>query len=164
MIGIVGVDLFVVGAVVLLTAGVVGSLVPAIPGAVLSLAGVYLYWWGTGYTEPTLIVVGFLTLGGLFAIGFDWLGGAFASRAGGASTTTMLLAGVVGFALVFVAGPLGIILGIGATVFVVEYVRGASAGASIRAAGYAAAGVLASAVVQLLVTASMLLIILLVAL
>lgn len=159
-----GIDLFVIGAFGLLAVGVFGSLVPAIPGAALSLAGVFLYWWGTGFTEPTLLVVGFLTLGGVFAIAFDWVGGAVASRAGGASTTTMLLAGFVGIALVFIAGPLGIILGIGATVFVVEYLRGASAGASIRAAGYAAAGVLASAVVQLLVTATMLLIMLVVVL
>lgn len=164
MTTLLGVDVVVLLAFGLLVAGAVGSVVPAVPGAALSLVGVYVYWWGSSYGAPTPLVLGFLTLGGLFALAFDWLGGAVASRAGGASTRTMLVAGAVGLLLVFVAGPFGILVGIGATVFAAEYLRGASARASIRAAGYATLGVLASAVVQLLVTVSMLFVMLWVAL
>lgn len=164
MTAVLGVDLPVLVAFGLLVAGVVGSVLPAVPGAGLSLAGVLLFWWHAGYAEPTALVLVVLVLGGLFAVAFDWLGGALASRAGGASTRTMAVAGVVGFLLVFVAGPLGILLGIGGTVFAAEYLRGASAGASVRAAAYATAGVLASALVQLFVTLSILLVMLWVAL
>ena len=38
----------VVLAFALLVGGVVGSLVPQVPGALLSLAGVFAYWYATG--------------------------------------------------------------------------------------------------------------------
>lgn len=155
-----GLEVLTIAAFALLVAGVVGSLVPAVPGALLSLAGVYLYWWHTGYAEPHVVWLALLTLGGLLALAFDWLGGAVATSAGGGSTRSTAAAGVVGFLLFFVAGPLGVIAGVAGTVFVLEYVGGDSAAASLRVAAYATAGILASAVVQVLVTLSMLLLML----
>lgn len=151
-----GIDLLVVLAFLLLIAGVVGSVVPAVPGAALSLVGVYLYWWQSGYAEPSILVLVILTLAGLLAIAFDWLGGAVATKASGGSTWSTLAAGVVGLALFFVAGPLGVIAGVAATVFLVEYLGGQTPEESLRTAAYSTVGILASAVVQLLVTLSIL--------
>lgn len=157
MTGVLGVDLLVVVAFLLLVAGVVGSVVPAIPGAALSLAGVYLYWWQSGYAEPHLVWLVALTVAGLLAVAFDWLGGAVATKAGGGSARSTFAAGVVGFVLFFVAGPLGVIVGVAGTVFALEVLGGESTSASLRTAAYATAGILASAVVQLLITVSILL-------
>lgn len=154
MTAVLGVDVVVLVAFGLLLAGVVGSVVPVLPGAALSLVGVYVYWWGSGYAEPHVAVLALLTLGGLFAVVFDWIGGAVATKASGGSTRSTAAAGVVGFLLFFVAGPLGVLLGVAGTVFALEYVGGDSTTASLRTAAYATAGVLASAVVQLLVTLS----------
>lgn len=156
MSAILGVDLLVFVAFGLLVAGVVGSVVPMLPGALLSLAGVYLYWWNSGYVEPHVIWLGVLTIAGVLAVAFDWLGGAIATRVGGGSTRSTIAAAVVGFVLFFVAGPLGVIVGIAGTVFVLEYRGSGSTSASLRAAAYATIGVLASGVVQLLVTFSIL--------
>ncbi len=62
---VLGIDPFVVLAVVLATAGFFGSFVPFVPGAVLSLAGVYTYWFSTGYTDPGAVVLALLTVVGV---------------------------------------------------------------------------------------------------
>jgi len=158
-----GVDPLVLVAFTLLIAGVLGSLLPVLPGPALSLAGVYLYWWTTGYAEPVLLVLLALTLVGLVGVVVDLFGGALGARAGGASATTTAVAAAVGVALFFVAGPVGIVLGVAGTVFVVEFLRERDARASLTAAVYATLGVLASAVVQALLTLSILVAMVLVA-
>ena len=72
------------------------------------------------------------------------------------SFCTALVAGVVGFVLLFVLGPLGLFLGVAGTVFVIEYLEHEDAEESVRRALYATVGVLASSVVQVLLTLSML--------
>lgn len=149
-------DLFFAIAVVLLLAGVAGSVVPVVPGAGLSLAGVYLYWWSTGYARPGASVLVAFTLVGAGAIVADQFGGALAAGVGGASLKTTAVASVVSIPLLFVAGPVGLVFGIAGTVFAAEFYRTRSAGRGARAAAFAAVGVLGSAVVQLLVTLSLL--------
>lgn len=138
----------------LLVAGVVGSLVPQVPGAPISIAGVYCYWFATG--EPGPILLAALTLVGLLTWVIDFAGGAVAARVGGASTKTAVLAGVVGLVLFFVTGPLGIILGVALTVFVVEFYRQQNARKGLKAALVTTAGMLASGVAQAALTGSIL--------
>ena len=150
------VDTVLVGlAFILLVAGVVGSLVPQVPGALLSLAGVYSYWYATGRPGLGLLVT--LTLVGVLTWVVDFAGGAIAARAGGASTTTAVLAGVVALVLFFVTGPLGVILGVALTVFVVEFYRQRDARKGLQATLVTTAGMLASSFVQALLTGSILL-------
>ncbi|WP_413229573.1 DUF456 domain-containing protein [Haloarcula salinisoli] len=145
----------VVLAFLLLVGGVVGSLVPQVPGALLSLAGVFTHWYATG--EPGLGLLVALVIVGVLTLVVDWFGGAIAARAGGASNTTALLAGVVALVLFFVTGPLGIILGVAATVFAVEFYRQQDARQGLKAALVTTAGMLASSVAQALLTGSILL-------
>ena len=152
----------VVLAFLLLAGGVVGSLVPQVPGALFSLAGVFTYWYATG--EPGLLVLIGLTLVAVVTWVVDFAGGAIAARAGGASTTTAVLAGVVGVVLFFVASPLGAILGVAVTVFAVEFYRQQDARKGLKAALVTTVGMLASSVVQTLLTGSILLAVLGVAL
>lgn len=140
----------------LLVAGVIGSAVPGIPGALLSIAGVLTFWWQSGYADPPLLVLVGLVLVGVLALAVDLFAGMVGARAGGASTTTTLVAGVVGFALFFVAGPVGVLAGVGGTVFALELRASADVAASTRAAVYTSAAVLASTVVQVLLTLAIL--------
>lgn len=140
----------------LCVAGVVGSVVPGLPGAVFSLSGVLFYWWQSGYAEPgTLLLVVLLGLA-ILALLTDWFGGAAAAKASGASTMTTVAAGVVGLLLLFVAGPLGVVLGIGGTVFALEYREHGDPEASLRTAAYTTVGMLASALVQAMLTGAVL--------
>lgn len=147
-------------AVALLVAGVVGSIVPGLPGASLSLLGVLLYWWQSGFTRPGLVVLAALLGLGLLALIADWFGGAASAKVGGASTRTVVLAAIVGFLLLFVAGPLGVLVGIAGTVFLFELRASGDPRASLRAAAFTTVGMLASAVVQALLTGAMLVLVL----
>ncbi|KAB1194850.1 DUF456 family protein [Haloferax sp. MBLA0076] len=149
-------DLFFWVALALLVLGVVGSVLPLLPGAVLSVAGVLVYWWSTGFTDPGLLGLFSLLFVGVVAVATDYGAGFIAARVGGASTRTSILAGVVGFILLFVLGPLGMFLGVAGTVFVIEYLEHEDAEESGRRALYTTVGVLASSVVQVLLTLSML--------
>lgn len=157
-----GVEFLVLLAVALLLGGVVGSVAPLVPGAVLSLAGVYLYWWHTGYTDPGLLALAGLTLVGVFAMVIDLLASALAASLSGASRRTTAAAGLVGALLFLVAGPLGTLLGIAGTVFALERQGGTDPRRSLKIAAGTTLGVLASALVQALLTLSILVAMLLV--
>ncbi len=154
----------VVLAFALLLVGIAGSVLPLVPGPLSSLAGVYVFWYATGYSRPGLFVLAVLTLVGLAGLVFEYAGGAVTAKAGGASTTTAMVATVVGIALALVSGPVGLVLGVLATVFAVEFWRQRDAAASARSAAYAVVGVLASSVVQVVLTTAMLVAVALVAL
>lgn len=143
-------------ALALLFAGIVGGALPGLPGPALSIAGVLGYWWATGYAAPgTAVVVGLVLLG-LVGLAADWLAAPLGAKAGGASTRTTAIAGVVGFALLFVLGPLGVLVGVGGTVFALELRDSGDPEASLRAAAATTAAVLGSALAQALVTGAML--------
>lgn len=150
------VDVVLLLAVGLLVAGVVGSVLPAMPGALLSLVGIYLYWWSSSFGSPGPVLLAVLTLVGVFAMAVDYLGEAISARVGGASLRTTALAAVVGLVLFFVAGPLGILVGVAGTVFLAEYSRSRDTRASGRAALFTTVGILASTAAQVLLTTSML--------
>jgi hypothetical protein len=156
------VDLVVLVAVALAVLGVVGSVTPLVPGAGLSLIGIFLYWWHTGYTDPGTVVLVALTILGLATMAVDYLAGFISAKASGASWTTGVVAGIVGFALLFVAGPVGVVGGVAGTVFALEYYRNGDREESFRTAVRTTVAMLGSTVVQVLFTTTMLLVFLLV--
>lgn len=150
------VDLFLVAAVALLVIGVIGSVTPMVPGALVSVIGVSLYYWSTGFGEPgfffTLLAI---VLGGTAFLA-DYFAGAVAAKLGGSTTKTAVASGIVGFAMFFIAGPPGMILGAATTVFAIEFYRTEQMKESLRAAFYSTAGLLASTAIQFLVTLTLL--------
>ncbi|RLM89743.1 DUF456 domain-containing protein [Halobellus sp. Atlit-38R] len=139
-------------ALVLVALGVLGAVLPLVPGGLLSVVGVLVYWWSTGYAEPSVLLVAVLVGVGLLTMLVDYFGGAIAARAGGASALTTAAAVLVGLVLLLVAGPIGFVLGLAATVFAVEFAQHADAEAGLRVALYSTVGVLASTVVQVALT------------
>jgi len=141
----------------LLFAGVVGSVLPAIPGALLSLTGVLFHWWATGYTTPgTLVLLIFVGLA-MAAILVDLFGGVIAASHGGASKRTVVAAIAVSLVLAVVTGPLGILIGVPATVFLLELYSKGESGQAWRTALITTIGIFASALVQVLITTTLLL-------
>lgn len=149
-------ELALVVAVALLLAGVAGSFLPLLPGVPLSLAGVYVYWWRSDFSDPSLLFVGAVTVVGVAAMLADYFGGAFAARAGGASRVAAVVAALAGVGGLLAAGPVGMLVGVAGGVFVVEVVRTRDAKRGLRSAGYATVGMAASAAFQLLVTLTIL--------
>ena len=140
----------------LLIAGVVGSIVPMAPGALISLIGVAAY--GFLSDDPSVLFIIFGALTGTIALVFDWLAGSIAAKYGGASNKTSIAAGIAGFLGFFLlGGPLGLVVAVGTVVFLREYLIHSDEKDSFKAAAYASIGVLGSAVVQSVLTASILL-------
>lgn len=150
-------DYFLLMAIALLILGIIGSVAPAMPGVLLSVGGILIYWWSTGYTEPgNLFIIVTVILGGI-TLALDWFAGAITAKAGGASAKTSLAAGIAGFfGFFFLGGPLGVLIAVGGTVFLREYLRTGDVGQSRKAGFYSAIGLLGSAFMQLLVTFTLL--------
>lgn len=140
----------------LLLAGVAVSLLARVPGVVLSIVGVYLYWWDSGYTEPGTVTLALLTLVVVVVL----VGQAFdrfvASRVGGVSTVTATVGGFVGAVAFAFLGSTGLLLGTIVTVFVLEYVRRRDAKQSFVAALAVVFGTFAARLVRVLMAVLML--------
>lgn len=139
-------------AVALLACGVIGSVVPLVPGALLSLAGVYYYWWTSGFSTPGLLFLVAATLLGLLTLALDYLSGAISATASGASLKTAVVAGLVGLSLLLLTGPLGALAGVVIAVFAMEFDRSGDLERSLRTAIYTTVGMLVSTVMQIVLT------------
>lgn len=152
-------ELLTAVSLILLVLGVIGAFLPMMPGALLSLAGVTVYWWANGFTQPNILIVILLYLTGLTAFIFDVFAGAIGSKAGGASNKTVHAAAIAGILFFFVGGPLGTIIGIGFVVYLREYLLTDDSSGSFKAAMYTTASMLGSTLVQGALTGLMLLVI-----
>ena len=150
------VDAVTVLAIALLVGAIVGAAVPMVPSGLLSLAGLGVYWWGAGFAELSALAFVVLAVLAIVTALIEFFGGSIAARAGGASWLTTAAAAIVGIVLMVVTGPLGLLVGLFGTVFVLEYVRDGELEGSTRSAVYTTIGVLASTAVQVLLTASIL--------
>jgi uncharacterized protein YqgC (DUF456 family) len=143
-------------AFALLVAGVLGSLHAWFPGGVLSLAGVYLYWWDSAYAAPDRFTLALLTGVGLVAVASRAFERVVTERVGGVSTLTATVAAGVGFALFPFLGTTGLLVGLVTTAFVLEYVRRRDVKGSLLAAVAVVFESFASTLFQILLTGAML--------
>ncbi len=139
----------------LLIAGIVGSVVPRIPGAALSLLGVYVYWGGTGFGTPGTLTVILLTLVGVLALAGRLIGPVVSARIGGASTVNATIAGAVGVVAFFIFSLPGLIVATLVTVFLLELRRQNSISGGMTAASMMVFGTFATKALQVLLTSLM---------
>lgn len=136
-------------AIVLLVIWTASSFVPFVPSGVLAALTVVGYAYTTGFTEPSLAVLLALVLVSLAASAVELLSGILSGKLGGASTRTVVLGTLVGIALLFVLGPIGLLVGVGGTVFLGSlYENGGEPRVAVRRSAYAVIGVLASSFAQ----------------
>lgn len=134
---------------VLIAAGIVGIVVPVLPGFLLVLAAVLLWAWETG-TTTAWVVFGVSAL--LYAAGLalQYLVPGRRLRAAGVRTSTLLLAvllGIVGFFVIPVVGAaVGFVLGI----YLVEHSRHRDSATAWRSTRSALKAVLMSMGIELL--------------
>ncbi|EMA59071.1 DUF456 domain-containing protein [Halorubrum lipolyticum] len=136
-------------AIALLVVWTASSFVPFVPSGVLAALTVVGYAYTTGFAEPGLAALLALVLLSLLASVAELVSGMVSGRLGGASTRSVVVGTLAGIALLFVLGPIGIVVGLGGTVFLAAlYENDADPRVAARQAAYAVVGALASAVVQ----------------
>ncbi|MBE3575991.1 MAG: DUF456 domain-containing protein [Firmicutes bacterium] len=142
-------------AIILFLLGMVGTILPVLPGAPLIWLGMLAYGLLTGFAK--LGVLFFAGQAAAVAITFliDYAGTAYgAKRFGGSSAAAWgSAAGIVVAPLVL--GPVGFIVGPFAGAFVAELIRGRPAEASLRAAFGTLAGLVGATLLKLAVQAAM---------
>lgn len=145
----------------LLVAGIVVRAIPqAKGGQLLSLAGVYLYWWQTGFSDPSLGIVALLT----FIVGLErasgLVGSVLTAKVAGISPWTTTIASLVGGLMFWVTNFWGFVAGLAVTAFVIEYARRQDLRESLGAAVVVVLATLAKRVAKVILATVMLLIML----
>src|SRR5687767_14418125 len=98
-------------ALVLITVGLVGTVVPALPGMPLVLGGIALYTIGSGFGVIGGFEFALFVVVGVLGMGLDFLGNLIGAKRFGASRLGMLGA-IVGLVLGLITlGPVGILVG-----------------------------------------------------
>jgi uncharacterized protein YqgC (DUF456 family) len=138
--------------------GVIGSFLPVIPGPLVSILGISVYFWSTGYSSPHPVIFSVIVLTGIFALGLDYLAGYIGANQSDASRKTAIAAGIASFLLFFVSGPVGILIGTGLTVLLRELMLGKEFEEASRSAVYTTVAMLASVFAKVGLTLLMLLI------
>lgn len=145
------IDIISVSAIIILLILVICSLFPLVPSGILSSLTVIIYWWYSGYSEPSVLVVVSLVILGILVEITDFMSGIIAGKLGGASSLPVMIGTVIGLILMFVIGPIGFILGISCTVFIYSYYNEEDTKKeALKKSGYTVVGVLASNVVQII--------------
>jgi uncharacterized protein YqgC (DUF456 family) len=104
-------------AIVLVLLGIAGTVLPALPGAPLVFAGLFLGAWSDGFARVGWVTIAILALITLLAVGIDFVAGGFGARKLGASKVAVFGA-FVGALVGLFFGFFGVIVGpfIGAAV------------------------------------------------
>lgn len=144
---------FGIGLAMLL--GIAGVFVPVIPDLILIWGGALAYglFFGWGTWGPWLFAL--ITLLGLIGLGSEiWVSG-WGARKGGAATWSIVGGFVVSIVALFLAGPLGFLLGLLGGIFVFELIRHRDAKLAAQATFGTGVGYGASFVVKLLLALGM---------
>lgn len=147
-------DAVVITALIMLV-GVIGSILPFIPGPPLIWLGALYYAWRTGWVElgwPILTLLLVLALVGGTA---DWWMGYLGASTGGASiwaTIASMVGGIAGF---FIFNLPGMLIGSIGAIALVEYSRHRDWRKTLRAGGGYLVGSLLAAVVEVIIALAM---------
>lgn len=137
--------------VLLMGVGLIGSILPLVPGPPLIWLGALYYGWSTGWTEvgwPSLLLLLLLAIiGGTADLWMGYLG-ASSSGASGWATLASLVGGLVGLLVLSIPGA---IIGSVAAIVVVEYARHRDWRRVLRAGGGYLIGSLLSTVVEVVI-------------
>ena len=135
--------------------GIIGSVLPVIPGPFLVLAGILLYAWHTDFTVINLTVIVWISLLAVFSFVFDYLASMFGAKRFGASVWGLIGAfagGVLGFLL---GGFAGILIGPFFGAFLLEILHGRTVNSSFKIGLGTLVGFLGGAVARFVAAVTM---------
>lgn len=142
------------GALMLVIAGFIGMVIPALPGPLLLFGGLFMAAWAEDFRHvgmPTLIVLGLLCL---LAMVLDFIAGALGAKRYGASAAAVTGA-LIGAILGVFLGPAGLLLGPFVGAMAGELLTGRALGQAGRSGWGATLGMLLGVVAKLAMGAMM---------
>ena len=150
--------LIIILTAALMIAGLIGCIVPILPGPFLVLGGALVYAWHTDFTVVSWTVIGVLSVFALLSQLLDYLASMIGAKKFGAGKWGMigaLIGGVVGL---FSGGIFGIIIGpfIGAIIF--EMIAGKDFRSSLKIGVGTLVGFLGGAVGKVIIAVTMIVI------
>ncbi len=136
-------------AIILFIAGLIGTILPVLPGGILVYGGMILYGFMTEFAtlDITFFVIQGAVLAFIFAI--DYIASAYGTRRFGGSTQAAVGAVVGTIAGLIVLGPLGIIIGPFLGAVAVELIRGIAFNKALKAGIGTLIGVIGGTVVKI---------------
>jgi uncharacterized protein len=145
-----------VGVIVglLFLAGIVGAIVPWMPGPLFVVAGALVWAIATDFAAIGFGRLAVLAALAVLSFGLDFLAGAVGARRYGASRWGVVGA-VVGAVVGLFVGPLGLILGCAVGAVAGELLAGADLAGGVRSGLGALVGLLAGLVAELVVVVTM---------
>jgi uncharacterized protein YqgC (DUF456 family) len=141
--------------IILFIVGIIGTVLPLLPGVTLIWAGMLLYGILTGFQN---LSVGFYILQGLAAllvIFIDYIATALGAKHFGGSKTAMWGAALGLLAGLLILGPLGIIFGPFLGAFIAELLKGIPPEKALRSSFGALLGLLGGIILKLCIEAVM---------
>lgn len=141
---------FIVIAVILMLPGLVGVIVPALPGVPFMLVVAIGYAWLTHFAKLTGVELAILTGITALTVLVDYLAGTLGARFGGASARSTII-GIIGMIVGLVILPgVGGIIGLFLGIFLSEYLRHQDQSKAARAATGGLIGSLAGIILNLI--------------
>jgi uncharacterized protein YqgC (DUF456 family) len=116
--------LIIILTVLLMLAGLLGCIIPILPGPLLVLVGALVYAWHTDYAVVSWAVIGVLAGLALLSQLLDYLASMIGAKKFGAGKWGMIGAFVGGLLGLFVGGLFGIIIGPFIGAFILEIAAG----------------------------------------
>jgi len=146
------IDFYILVAIILLLLGIIGSILPGIPGPIFSILGILLYWWSTGYEEPGRILFFFMIGTAILALVLDYAASYIGAEKSGSSKETAIAAAVSSVVFFIFTGPIGILFGAGIVVFLREILLGKNVKKAFRSASITTLALLGSTVSKVFLT------------
>lgn len=136
---------------ILVILGVIGSVVPLLPGVPLIFAGILIFAWSTGFTvvDGRFVIIAFALM--IASAVLDWVAGSIGARRYGASPAGVTGALIGGIAGLFLMGPWGIIMGTFVGALAGEVLAGRSLDRALRVGWGSVVGLLAGTIARLVI-------------
>lgn len=136
--------------------GIMGTVVPGVPGIGLIFLGVLLFAWNTGFSLISGMTVAIFGLVALLAWGTDLMGSMVGAKVAGGKKWA-LFGTILGALMGIMAGPPGMMLGAFVGGFLGAVLEGANHQKALKVALFTVVGILGATVMQLMLAVAMIL-------
>jgi|TARA_Y100000310_G_scaffold7875_1_gene8553 hypothetical protein len=140
---------------ILFVLGLVGTVVPMMPGIMLVFGGILLYGLVTGFEVISVTTVVILGITALIAIAADYAGGVLGARAGGGKWKSMALAALGALVGTLILGPFGLLFGAFIGGLGGAFLEGKEGGDAVKVGAISLVGIVGAMVFQFMLAIAM---------